>query len=195
MRRYTAKETYDLKESTNGRHPIVCSRSTLQYLYEIRALVQPEHLINVSTPHCNTLQHTATHCNTLQHTATHCNTLQHTATHCNTLQQHTATHFKIEYAHLESELLSIQAVHCNNTLQHTSKSNMRILNLQALLQCELLFTILRAKHLTLKQCFNASSYSPFIEAVLQCQVLGSDSPFKYAIGAHTQYMYATEALL
>ena len=165
MRRYTAKETYDLKESTNGRHPIVCSRSTFQCLYEIRALVQPEHLINVSTPHCNTLQHTATHCNTLQHTAIHCNTLQHTATHC------------------------------NNTLQHTSNSNMRILNLQALLQCELLFTILRAKHLTLKQCFNASSYSPFIEAVLQCQVLGSDSPFKYAIGAHTQYMYATEALL
>ena len=60
------------------------------------------------TPHCNTMQHTATHYNSLQHAATHhvlpgvvrllgdkphCNSFQHTATpHCNTTLQPTATH-------------------------------------------------------------------------------------------------------
>jgi len=82
----------------------------------------------------STLQHTATHCNTLQHTATHCNTLQHTATHCNTLQQHTATHFKIEYAHLESP-----STPSMRALIHHSKS--QALDIEAVLQCELLFTI------------------------------------------------------
>jgi len=53
----------------------------MPYLMDSRALLIWGLCLPYSTPHCNTLQHTATHCNTLQHTATHCNTLQHTATH------------------------------------------------------------------------------------------------------------------
>ena len=54
-------------------------------------------LVTIATPHCNTLQHTATHCNirgccaratrfsplSQLYSATRCNTLQHAATHCN----------------------------------------------------------------------------------------------------------------
>jgi len=54
----------------------VCAHNIYAYIY----------IEHGTTPHCNTLQHTATHCHTLQHTATHCNTLQRTKTHCNTLQ-------------------------------------------------------------------------------------------------------------
>jgi len=54
----------------------MCVRTIYAYIY----------IEHGTTPHCNTLQHTATHCHTLQHTATHCNTLQRTKTHCNTLQ-------------------------------------------------------------------------------------------------------------
>ena len=58
-----------------------------QHFMRIRKYSDDAH--ELSPPHCNTLQHTATtHCNTLQHTATHCNTLQHTATHCNTHSPH-----------------------------------------------------------------------------------------------------------
>jgi len=75
------------------------------------------HVLQHTTPHCNTLPHTAappnttaTYCNTLPRTATYFLTLQHcemtcTATHCHTLQSIAP---KLQQA----------ATHCH-TLQHT----------------------------------------------------------------------------
>jgi len=97
------------------------------------------------SPHCNTLQHTATHCNTLQHiatqalelfwrhpvvseedclvfttlqhTATHCNTLQHVAPHCNTLQHRHLSYFGDTKSFLKK--IASFSPHCN-ALQHTA---------------------------------------------------------------------------
>jgi len=94
---YSAKETYNLKEPTNRRHPIQILLES--WHIHIKRLLWRD----------SSLQHTATHCNPLQPTATHCNwnqqthvtwlvnvrtwhdrvvrlSLIHTATHCNTLQ-------------------------------------------------------------------------------------------------------------
>jgi len=61
--------------------------TTLPSVVLLHSAANPE--IRRATPHCNTLQHTATHCKTVQRSAaqcTYCNTLQHSATLCNTLQ-------------------------------------------------------------------------------------------------------------
>jgi len=119
---------------------------TLQHSSTHCTTLQQQHTatLQCTTPHCNTLLHTAikshvfwdklkktydtTHCNRLQHTATHCNTLQRTAPHCITLQQqHTAT-------------LQHAATHCNTLLSgpmflETNSNSVYIYNTMCVCVC------------------------------------------------------------
>ena len=110
-RRYSAKETCNFKEPTNGSPPIVASwllkKSTVSVLFSqththththtyihthIGVLVVISLFMQRTSTHCDTLQNTATHthllptywsnCSDTLMFATRCNTLQHTATHC-----------------------------------------------------------------------------------------------------------------
>ena len=107
-----------------------------------RVMTEANHWARGTTPHCNTLQHTATRCNTLQHAATRCNTLQYESclrreiergpgswhptgaprartTHCNTLQHAATSCNTMQLAATCCNMLQHAATHCN-TLHHAA---------------------------------------------------------------------------
>ena len=114
-RRYSANETYNVKEPTDCRQKEGASERKRQGRQREKARLEKSgrkcRTAREQKIILNTLQHTAAYCNILQHSAAYCNSLQHTATHCNAMQHTQKYRNALQHTH---------PTHCIPTLQHTA---------------------------------------------------------------------------